>query len=96
MKEHDSMNKEDMVAVVREVLEQQRSSVNHCYLGIDKEQHTREHHFIRGLIKITEKLDSIKWGFFGALARTIGIFLIGATVIGLIIIAKDRGVLHIP
>ena len=95
MKEHDSMHKEDMVAVVREVLEQQRGSVHDCYLGIDKEQHTREHHFIRGMIKITEKLDNIKWGFFGAVVRTIGIFLIGATVIGVVILARERGV-HIP
>ena len=95
LKVEKHMTEEEISALVKEVLEQQGSSVHTCFLGIDKERHTREHHFIRGLIKITEKLDNIKWGFFGTMVRAIGLFLLCATVIGVIILAREKGV-NIP
>ena len=73
-------------------MERQRQEATVCKLGIDKEQHDTEHDFLRKLIDLADRLDRIKWGFLGSLVRSIGMLMVAALVIGLIVMAKSKGV----
>lgn len=61
---------------------------NRCKINIDEESHSVEHNFVRGLMEVSVRMDNIKWGFWGSVAKNIGTLFITAIVLGLILIAK--------
>lgn len=56
----------------------------------DAERHVEEHRFIRGLMRISDKIDTIKWGFIGKMVNGIMWFLFVAMIIGVLFIASKH------
>ena len=84
------MTEEQIEQVIEAVLKKQKNFI--CPIGIDEAQHAIDHNFIRSLITISEKVDKIKWGMLGSVIKTITLSLLAATVVGLVILAKEKGI----
>jgi len=72
---------------VTEALNSRPINVN-CSLGLDRDTHYNEHQFINSLMKMSVRLESIKWGLIGTIIRTTGTVIIGLVLLGLVTWAK--------
>ena len=85
----DSVNNREFIAECIATEFKKHHPIN-CSIGIDKDQHDRHHRFVASLENIAEKLDKIKWGTLGAIAKSAGAFLILAIVVGAFVLAKIK------
>ena len=58
---------------VSEALDVQKVS---CCIGLDRESHDEEHRFLKKLMEISKRMDTLKWGFVGTIARGLGITML--------------------
>lgn len=61
-----------------------------CRLGLEKEQHDEDHRVIQSFVKVLDRVDNIKWGVLKSLAVTACVFLGGAVIVGIFVIAKSK------
>ena len=86
------MDEEETRKVISESIaaEFEKHSPMACAIGLDKEQHDKDHRFVAYLVEIFNKLDKVKWGFFGGAIRSIGAIAVLALAIGLVVLAKAK------
>lgn len=79
------MSEEELKAAISAAVEEafdKRPEPMLCSLGLDREEHEKQHQFLDSLISASDKLDKIKWGFIGTLIKSTGWFVIGLIGVG--------------
>jgi uncharacterized membrane protein YraQ (UPF0718 family) len=61
-----------------------------CSLDLNKEIHAEEHQFIRSLMTVADRLEKIKWGFFGSVIRSTGYLVMGLLILGAWVYIKSE------
>lgn len=73
------MNERDekkLASIINKVLDERNESIM-CSIGIEKDEHEKEHRFIKSLIGISDELGKIGWGFIGSGIKVLGMAIIG-------------------
>lgn len=66
---------------VAEALKNQAQPVV-CFIGLDRDTHTKEHQFLKSLMAIDEKIDKIKWSLLRDTLKDLRRIFIVCIIIG--------------